>query len=229
MAKRFYKDVTIADEADGFVVQLDGHVLKTPGKKALVFFRKKQAESVADEWRAQGEEILPHTMPCTRLMNVACEQTPGRRPELIKEFQAYTETDLLCYRSQSPKDLAERQQQSWQPVLDYVANVHGIALATTTSIKAVEQPVASLNNAATYADAQNNVDLTLLLHFTASYGSAMLALAVMEGRLGVDTAFALSRLDEIFQNELWGADDEAVENNRLLLDELSQMAKLIEV
>ncbi len=234
MAKRFYKDVAVtggavADVAGGFVVTLDGFVLKTPGKMALSFARKNHAELVAAEWRAQGGEILPNTMPCTRMMNVACEQTPSRRGELVKEFRAYTSTDLLCYRSHNPKDLAERQEQSWQPILDYVAEKHGIALASTTSIKAVLQPEKSLNSAARYADAQNDTALTLLLHFTASYGSAMLALAVMERHVQVDTGFALSRLDEIFQNELWGADEEAVENNRLLLNELSLMAQLIEV
>jgi len=228
MAKRFYKDVAV--EADGaeYAVKLDGRVLKTPGKMALVFARETHANLVAAEWQAQGEDILPHTMPCTRMMNVACEQTPSRRSELAEEFRAYTSTDLLCYRSHSPKDLAARQEKSWQPILDFVATSHGISLASTTSIKAVEQPEKSLNSAADYAISKNDADLTLLLHFTASYGSAMLALSVMERRLQVDTAFALSRLDEIFQNERWGPDDEAVENNRLLLSELNLMAQLIE-
>ena len=229
MAKRFYKDVAVEENCDGFIVTLDGRVLKTPGKMDLAFTHKNHAELVADEWRAQGEDIVPNTMPCTRMMNVACEQTPSRRGELIKEFRSYTNTDLLCYRSHSPKDLAQRQEQIWQPVLDYVAQSYGIALATTTSIKAVAQPEKSLNNAARYAQAKDDADLTLLLHFTASFGSAMLALVVMEKHLQVDTAFALSRLDEGFQNERWGADEEAVENNRLLLHELSQMAQLLEV
>ncbi|MCF6220755.1 MAG: hypothetical protein L3J65_06555 [Robiginitomaculum sp.] len=227
MAKRFYMDVAIEARGDDFVVTLDGRVLKTPGKMALTFKHKNHAKLVAEEWQAQGAEIVPNTMPCTRMMNVACEQTPSRRSELVKEFRTYTSTDLLCYRSHNPKDLAARQEQSWQPILDYVAKNHGIALASTTSIKAVAQPEKSLRSTAQYADGLDDADLTLLLHFTASFGSAMLALAVMERHLPVDTAFALSRLDEGFQNERWGADDEAVENNRLLLNELCQMAQLI--
>ncbi|PHS75890.1 MAG: ATPase [Robiginitomaculum sp.] len=228
MAKRFYENVAVEADGAGYVVKLDGRVLKTPGKMALSFARKNHANLVAAEWQAQGEDILPNTMPCTRMMNVACEQTPTQRSELVKEFRAYTSTDLLCYRSHNPKDLAARQEKNWQPILDYVADSHGIALATTTGIKAVEQPEKSLNNAADYAQTQDDTDLTLLLHFTASLGSAVLALSIMERRLHIDTAFALSRLDEIFQNERWGADDEAVENNRSLLNELSLMAQLIE-
>ena len=229
MAKRFYKDVAIEAQGDGYIVTLDGRVLKTPGKMALTFKHKNHAELVAEEWCAQGEDIVPNTMPCTRMMNVACEQTPPRRSELVKEFRAYTGTDLLCYRSHNPKDLAQRQEESWQPILDLVAEKYGISLASTTSIKAVAQPEKSLNNAANYAQAKDDADLTLLVHFMASFGSAMLALVVMEKHLRVDTAFALSRLDEGFQNELWGADDEALENNRLLLNELSQMAQLLDV
>lgn len=229
MAKRFYKDVGVESRAGITIVTLDGRVLRTSGKMDLTFTSKSHAELVAAEWREQGKEILPHTMPCTRMINVACEQTPTRRSELVKEFRAYTSTDLLCYRSHNPQDLAERQQQNWQPVLDYAAANHGIALATTTGIKALEQSASSLISAADYARSQDDIALTLLLHFTASFGSVVLALAVMERYLPLDTAFALSRLDEIFQNERWGADDEAVENNRLLLNELSQMAQLIEV
>lgn len=228
MAKRFYKDVVVDVDGAGYVVKLDGRVLKTPGKMTLSFVRKNHADLVAAEWQAQGTDIVPSTMPCTRLMNVACEQTPKRRGELVKEFQAYTNTDLLCYRTHSPKDLAARQEQNWQPILDYAAHNYSISLASTTRIKAVAQPEKSLNNAADYATSRDDADLTLLLHFTASFGSAILALSVMERHVQVDTAFALSRLDEVFQNERWGADDEAVENNRLLLNELSQMAQLIE-
>jgi len=227
MAKRFYEKVAVEDRAGDIVVTLGGRVLKTPGKMALAFADRNHAKLVAAEWDAQGEDILPNTMPCTRLMNVACEQTPSRRGELVKEFCAYTSTDLLCYRADSPRDLEARQEASWQPVLDWAGQTHGIALATTTGIKALEQSARSLANAADVANGFDNVDLTLLLHLTASFGSAILALAVLDNHIPMDVGFALSKLDEAFQNELWGADEEALENNRALLEELSLMAQLI--
>jgi len=227
MAKRFYKDVSVHDTDRGFAVVLDGRVLKTPGKAALRFSNQTQADLVAAEWQAQWEEILPNTMPCTRLMNVACEQTPSRRGELVKEFCAYASTDLLCYRTHSPQDLLARQAQKWQPILDWAEQKHGIALASTTSIKAVAQPQHSLQSAQNFAENLDDTDLTLLLHFTASTGSAMLALAVTEKHITASTAFTLSRLDEIYQNEHWGADDEVGEKNAAVLVELNMLAKLI--
>jgi len=228
MAKRFYENVTVKAGDDGFVVMLDGRVLKTPGKANLTFKTETHAELVAAEWRAQSGEILPNTMPCTRLMNVAFEQTPSRRDELVKEFCAYAQTDLLCYRAQNPDDLAQRQNENWQPILDWAAQAHGIALTTTIGIKAAAQSQQSLLGAQKFAENLNNIDLTLLLHLTASYGSSLLALATINGPLTVDTAFALSRLDETYQNEHWGVDMEVVKKNRAMLQELTELAQLIE-
>lgn len=227
MAKRFYKTVDIAAHDTGFHVTLDGRVLKTPGKKQLVCPSRVQAEQVAAEWEAQVEEIKPETMPCTRLMNVACEVTPTRRPELVAEFRKYCETDLLCYRAAHPADLGERQNKLWQPVLDWADKAHQIALAVTTGLEALPQPEQSLNAAANYAEALDDFGLTMLLHYTASFGSGVLALAVLEKHLDVATAFDLSGLDEQFQNERWGADDDAVARNTALLSELTALSKLI--
>ncbi len=227
MAKRFYKDVGVKAKGAGYVVTLDGRILKTPGKQDLAIDSQARAHLVAAEWQAQGTDISPETMPCTRLMNVACELTPPRRPELLKEFRAYCETDLLCFRAEAPQDLTERQAQIWQPVLDWAAGKHGIALFVMTGVTALPQPEISLSAAAKYAGDLRNTDLTLLLHLTASFGSGVLALAALEKYLGVDAAFDISRLDEIFQNERWGEDDEAAQRNVNILDELMKLAKLI--
>ena len=226
MAKRFYKQVSVRS-GDQYVILLDGRVLKTPGKQPLELIHEFQAHCVAAEWQAQVEDIKPETMPCTRLMNVACELTPSRRPELCKEFSSYCQTDLLCFHSTSPRDLAQRQAEIWQPILDWAASTHQIALGVTTSIKAIKQSAASLLAAANYADSLDNARLTLLLHFTASLGSGVLALAVMEGFLESGAAYSASRLDEIFQNERWGEDEEAALAAQNLGTELSALSKLI--
>lgn len=227
MAKRFYDGVDIASCDEGYHITLDGRVLKTPGKKSLLCPTHAQAHNVAAEWKAQVDEIKPESMPCTRLMNVACEMTPDGRPELIAEYRKYCATDLLCYRAAQPADLGERQQTLWQPVLDWAATHHDIELATTTGLEAIPQSENSLSAAATHANGLNDTELTLLLHFTASFGSAVLALAVLDRYVDVDEAFALSRLDEIFQNERWGTDDEAVARNVALGVELNALAQLI--
>ncbi len=228
MSRRFYNNVQVKSCNGGYQVLLDQRVLKTPNGKPLICPDRAQAACVADEWRAQGENIDPQSMPCTRLMNVAIAQTPDRRPDLIKEFVKYAGTDLLCYRVAHPEELARRQEESWQKWLDWAEDQHGIALVTTKGIHAIAQPERSLEQAKAVAKAFDNVRLTLLLHFTASFGSAILALAVIEQALDVQTGFALSRLDEIYQNEHWGVDMEAIDKAGAQLAELQKLAKLIE-
>jgi chaperone required for assembly of F1-ATPase len=48
-------------------------------------------------------------------------------------------------------------------------------------------------------------------HPTSLVGSAVLALALQQGEIGGEAAYELSRLDEAFQERLWGVDAEAAE------------------
>lgn len=51
--------------------------------------------------------------------------------------------------------------------------------------------------------------MTALHEFVALSGSLVIGLAVLEGRMGAEEAWALSRIDEDFQAEQWGEDEEA--------------------
>jgi len=225
-AKRFYKDVTTGVLEDGFGVMLDGRVLKTPGKKILVVAQKAHADLVAQEWDAQIDDIRPETMPVTRLINVAIEHTPDNRDRLVDEARRYAGTDLLCYRAEAPIELTELQAEKWDPVLDWAAKI-GIELKTTNAVLAIEQNPQSLDAVGAYASAKNDLNLTLLVHLTAVFGSAILGMAVMENHLTGARAFELSRLDNLYQIKQWGEDEEAAENTARLESEVIALCKII--
>ena len=225
-AKRFYKEVTVAARDGGFIVLLDGRVLKTPKKQPLVMVKEAHAKLVAAEWDAQVDEINPGLMPCTRLMNVACEQTPARRDDLIAEARRYASTDLLCYRAASPSDLTARQEEKWNPLLEWAGQL-GIKLKSVTGIIAVEQDKDALDAVADQARALGDVDLTLLVHFISVCGSAVLGLAVMKKHLTAAQALELSCLDELYQIEQWGEDEEAAERTEFIRRETLALSELI--
>jgi len=185
------------------------------------------AALVAEEWEAQTELINPPEMPVTRLVNVAVEQTVKHRETLVTEARNYAGTDLLCYRTSHPIDLARRQADVWDPVLRWAAD-QGVMLKTTQTVKAIAQADASLNAVADYARKLDNFDLTLFVHLIALYGSAVLGMAVMKKHLSGEEAFALSRLDEIWQNEQWGEDEEAKERTDKLRTEIVSLCRLLE-
>lgn len=228
MAKRFYKSVSTEQKDGGFNVLLDGRVLKTPGKMRFSLPTERLANEVAKEWDAQTDKIEPSNMPLTRLLNVALEQTPSRRPDLLEEARRYTSTDLLCYRAPEPRILVERQSEGWDEWLAW-AKSRGIDLISTQSLIAIVQPESAYEAILDYAESLDDIRLTLFLHFTAVFGSVVLAMAVMENALSAEGAFDLSRLDILYQNELWGEDEEASEVAKDLRHETARLGAILEL
>ncbi len=226
MSKRFYDTVAVGSAPDGHHILLDGRVLKTPNGHALAVSDRSKAELVAEEWRAQGETINPASMPVTRLINVALEQTPTRRDELVNEYRQYMSTDLVCYRAEHPQDLKSAQSDAWDPVVEW-ARGRGLALNVTEGIIAINQPETTLDAARKIAEGFDNIQLTLLLHLTATLGSAVLALAVMEGHFDIEQGWELSRIDEAYQITRWGEDEEAADISKATQKELRALAPLI--
>ena len=211
MAKRFYSEVTQDSDKAGHFIRLDGRALKTPNKHPLRVPAAAIAVQLKDEWDAvppaSDGEIDPSKMPVTRLANVASETAPARRDDLIAEARTYAGTDLLSYRAPDPVEYAARQAAAWDPWLDWAA-ARGVRLDTTDAIRAIDQDEASLDAVADYAHPLSDFALTLFVHLVAVYGSAVLAMAVMEGALGPGEAFDLSRIDELYRAEVWGVDED---------------------
>lgn len=224
--KRFYKDVSVKAVDGGFWVQLDGRTLKTPGKHVLLIPTRIAADLIAAEWDAQGEDIVPTSMPVTRLLNVAVEQTPDNRETLIAEARKYAETDVLCYREGTVRLHAEEQNKLWDPVLGW-AKSRGVDLDTTSALTAIKQPKSSLDAITNYASQLDNMFLTLYVHLTSVFGSAVLAMAVLEKHMDGEAAYDVSRLDELWQIKYWGEDYEAKDRTDAIKNEVSALCALI--
>lgn len=231
LSKRFYKTVGVEAEGSGFVIKLDQYRLKTPAKKAadkkaLLLPDEKTARLVAGEWEAQGDDVDPRTMPITRLLNVAIARTPETREELVAEARKYAGSDLLCYRSAESRLYLEHQAENWDPILSW-ATEQGVALETTEGLSVIAQADASLDAAAEFARGLDDIALTLFVHLLATFGSTVLGMAVMQGRLSVEEAFTQSRLDEIWQIKYWGQDEIAKERIDAMEAELTALSKLL--
>lgn len=208
-AKRRYCEVQVVARDDGFALHLDDRPLRTPAKAEFLMPSHDMAEAVAAEWEAQSGAIDPNSMPVTRAVNAAIDKTALQHAEIAAHLAEYAQTDLICHRAAHPRELADLQAQSWDPLIDWAAKELQAPLIVTTGILPVEQPQTSL--AAYHAAFQDMgaFALTGVYDLVALSGSAVLALALCHGRLEGDVAWDLSRIDERFQESLWGADEEA--------------------
>jgi len=207
--RRFYKTATSTPVEGGWGVLLDGKALRSPAKRPFVLPTEALAAAIADEWQAQAEKINPSSMPLMQFAATAIDRLADDCTALVEEIAGYGHSDLICYRTDEPPSLAQRQEEAWQPLVAWAAERYDVALNITTGIVAVEQPTHALATFRRVLEACDLLALTAVAAATGSAGSLLIALALREGRLSPDEAADAALLDELFQAERWGSDPEA--------------------
>ncbi len=208
-AKRFWETVSVEAQDDGFAIHLDGRPVRTPAKAPLLVPTHGFAEVIAQEWRDQTDEVNPGTMPATRTANVAIDKVSLRLPQVVAHLVEYGASDLLCYRAEGPSELVQRQAAKWDPLLAWSAATLNAPLQTIAGIMPVPQPPQSLENFRTRLSSFDAFSLSAFHELVSLSGSLVLAFAVDKNHVSATSAWSLSRLDEVFQQEQWGNDEEA--------------------
>ena len=209
LPKRFYKDVSVADEGGRAALLLDGKPVRTPGKAPLAVPNAALAEAIADEWRGQKEHIDPKTMPLTKLANTAIDGVAGKRDAVIDDILNHARADLLCYRADGPEKLLAAQAAHWDPVLAWAKDALRAPFNLAEGVVHVAQPDASIAALKNEIEKLDDVGLAGLHVMTSLAGSALLGLAVALKRLEPDAAWDAAHVDEDFQISQWGEDAEA--------------------
>lgn len=227
--KRFYKDVIVRPAEGGFGIALDERILKTPGKVALVLPQTELAEAIAAEWRAQGDKIIPASMPLTKLANTAIDRTAAQRGDVCEQLLGFGRSDVVCYRAEIPVDLLQRQMKVWDPILDWAETSFGARLKTGQGIGFIEQDDAAMDALRRALATADNFRLTGLYNAAAILGSLVLALALDTGRMTPEEAFLAAHLDEVYQAEKWGEDWEAADRKAGKRKELNDVARFLQL
>jgi chaperone required for assembly of F1-ATPase len=217
--RRFYKSVETAAADGGHAVLLDGRALKTPGGTRLVLPTAALAQQVAEEWAEQGESVELAQMHATRLANTAIDSIGQAREATADQIARYAGSDLVLYYAEEPDGLVQRQREQWGPVLDRIEKEARLSFVRASGIIHQDQPKETLDGVRAIALSLDDFGLAGLAFGAALFGSAILAIGVQRGWLGGEQAYELSRLDEQWQEERWGVDEEAAERaERLRLE-----------
>ena len=227
--KRFYKDVTSAAADGGFGIFLDGKALKTPAGQTLIVASAALADALAEEWAAQEDIIVPASMQLMQLVSTAIDRMNLTRGQVTGYLVGFGGSDVLCYRAEAPMDLAALQAKHWQPWLDWAAEELGAPLGVAVGVTPVVQDEASLAILRARIEAYDDWTMTALQSLAPCLGSLVLALAVVEGKLDAAAAFDLAHLDENFQNQRWGTDDDAKARTAGLRAEVLAAARMLEL
>ena len=207
--KRFYKEAIAIPVEGGFAVHLDGRPVRTPARALLTLPTAPMGDAVAAEWAAQGEDIDPSAMTATGFANAAIDQIAPNHGSFAAGVARYGEGDLLCYRADSPTPLVARQTVEWDPLLDWARDRYDIAFRVTTGILPVAQPDETIARLHAVVAALDPFLLAGLSTLVSIGGSLVCGLALVEGGFAPDTIWQATELDELWQAELWGEDDQA--------------------
>ena len=207
--KRFYTKAEMRAGDAGYDILLDGRSVRTPARAALTVPGAALAAAIAQEWNAQGEAIQPRSMPLTGLANAAIDRVGPERDAFVCGLAVYGETDLLCYRADTPEALAVRQDEQWDPLLAWARHRFDVDFEVVHGIVHRPQPDRTIEQLRKAVGSRDTFALAALSPLVTIAGSLIIALALTEGAIDLERAWAAATLDERWQIEQWGEDVEA--------------------
>jgi chaperone required for assembly of F1-ATPase len=225
LRKRFYQRAHVGDAAP-FAILLDDRAVRTPAGNALALPSRALGEAVAAEWDAQQERIDPAVMPLTRLVNSIIDGVAIAPAPVAEEVAKYLGSDLVCYRADTPAGLVARQAQHWDPILDWARDTLGARFVLAEGVMFAAQP----DHAIVAASATIPSDpwrLGAVNVITTLTGSALIALALSQGRLTVDDAWTAAHVDEDWNMSQWGRDELALDRRATRFAEMQAAGQVL--
>lgn len=209
--KRFYTQASVIEVEDGWQVHLDNRALKTVGGAPQIVPRPALAEAMAAEWQDQGEEIVSSDFVLRDMADYALDIVRADPAEPVAKLIGYAETDTLCYRADPDEALYKRQQEVWEPILTAFERREGIVMQRISGIVHRPQPEESLAALRGRVRALDPFAVAALEQLTSLAASLSLGLSALEPDADIDGLWAAAQLEEDWQADLWGREEEAEE------------------
>ncbi|XP_015879016.3 uncharacterized protein LOC107415236 isoform X3 [Ziziphus jujuba] len=211
VGKRFHKQVTIreADDGNGWTVMLDYRTLKTPSKRPLKLPTSSLAKAIAAEWEYQQTDgIRPFTMPLMKLACTASERVPLTRPKIIEHLIKKFNQDLVFCRAPEDNDLTsnvyEKQVEKIDPLLDWVASEFGFKPVVYSSFFGGKQEDGLVKAMENFLKRTDDCELAVVDAIASAAHSLVIAVGLFRGKLQIEEAIELIRLEEDLQVDRWG-------------------------
>lgn len=224
-------EFTVIEQKEGYALHANGKPMQTPGKHPLSTPVKALTEAICWEWQS-NDRFDSTRMPLTSLVYTALDRIAGQEEAIIEALLVYVETDTLSYRDSGENALlARKQKEHWDPVLAWLEQHLGVAMATNSGIMPMDQPKQLVAAFKKELEKLDIMQLSATSVLSACCSSVILALAVVCGHMDGQKAFELSQLEEEVQAQVWGHDAQADERALRLKNEIvaaSRFLRLLE-
>jgi chaperone required for assembly of F1-ATPase len=142
------------------------------------------------------------------------------------DLAKYLGSDLLFYRAGHPEALVAREAEHWDPVMFWAADSLGAHFMLSQGIVHVRQPENAIA-AARAALPSDPWPIAALHVITTLTGSALLALALFHNVISEEKAWAAAHVDEDWNAEKWGVDEEVAARRAMRLVDFTAAAGIL--
>ena len=221
--KKFWEKVSIKKiSSDSFCVMLDKRILKTPLKRELVLPNLNLAQEIVKEWDQDSKNINTESMIFYGLISTSLDKIIDNKNLYINDILDYIDTDLICYRAENPKELVELQKNKWDPIIFLIENYIGTKVHVFEGVLPKKQDATVHNRLNNLIHQFDIFEISVLHRITNITGSIFLSLCVFKKDISKNEVFELSFLDELWQAENWGFDEETSRKRKEISIELNK-------
>ncbi len=211
--RKFWKTVKVKKSSNTYKILLDENVLKTPIKKELIIQNYKIAKEIYKEWNQDKNIIDTDAMIFYGIISTSLDKISNNRILYVNEILNFIDTDLLCYRAEEPSDLVQWQSKNWDPILLKVEKYINNKIDVFKGIMPAKQNKVIKLKITKLLTNFSDLEITALHKITNITGSIFLSLCILNNDIIKEKVFELSHLDELWQAEKWGYEEQA-SNNR---------------
>lgn len=231
--KKFYQTVDLGPLSNGsYTLLLNGKPVQTPARHQLEIRAMPLAEAVADEWRSQGDIILPDTMPLSQMAMTLIDRVLPQRPVLMNEALGYLDTDLVCYRADEPEVYKAAQELHWNPFVDWVAETFHESLQVTTGLSPLTQSPALHQKILNFVTAMTDEEFMAMYLATLGAGSLVMALAFVAGDFSPSQILEASFVEEkvkdvMYLSDIYGSAPDQERRMKALFGDLDTLQRFL--
>jgi chaperone required for assembly of F1-ATPase len=206
---------------------IDGEILKTPAGNLLVMPNKRMADRIAAEWQRVHTKNSKYQSDLLKYANTTLDHVAKSRDSVVEGWLGYVATDMLFYRADEPADLVRAQTLAWRPVLGWVEQLTGEQITTIPGLAPRPQSPALLEKLRHHASCYDDFRLCALAQGGGLLGSSLLALALVEGVVDAEAAYAAALCEELFQSQKWGEPEDLAQRRQHFRQEIDNLVEFI--
>jgi len=218
--KKFWKKIEIRQSSSkNFYLLLDNKKLTTPMKKELVLPSEILVNEVLREWDQNSDNINIDDLVFYGVLSTAIDKVNLEKDAYVNDIIDFIDTDLICYRAESPNDLIALQNKSWNPILLLIEKYIDVKIKVFKGIMPSNQDQKVHTEIKKLISNLSDVQISVLHRITNLIGSIFLSLCILKKDLLKEDAFECSFLDELWQAKNWGHEEDAsIKRNKIRLE-----------